>query len=233
LIPDIPNEDVPAKATPIAEAETRGAAERKATAAAPEGRTFLPPLPPLSLLLQSSSAEAAIGLRLRRLATGVATLERSRPATASKPTPPAAPSECPTEDLAEASARGRGRGGGGGEREGEGEGEEEEKERTAPLLAPTIASDAAPSSMGSPRGVPVPCKASATRESDADGRRRRGGPPSAATADEDDRLVDASSSAEPRSAACAGPEGAVSTVARPPWLTADALRQSTASRCCS
>lgn len=139
-------------------AETRGAAERKATAAA---ATSFPPLSlPLtslsSFLLQSSSAEAAIGLRLRRLATGVATLERSKPAAASKPTPPAAPSECPTEDFGEASVRGRGRG----------EETEEEEEPAAPVLAPTIASDAAPSSMGSPRGVPVPCMASATRESD-------------------------------------------------------------------
>ena len=227
LIPDIPNDEVPATGTPTLEAETRGAAERKATAAAAGGGgASFAPLPPslLSLLLQSSSAEAAIGLRLRRLAIGVATRERSRPATASRPTPPAAPSECPSEDLAEASARGRGGGGAA----------EEEGELAAPFfLAATIASDAAPSSMGSPRGVPVPCMASATRESDAD-ERRGGEGLSSSSADDADKLIEASSSAEPRSAACAGPEGAVSAVALPPWLTAEARRQSTASRrrCC-
>ena len=149
------------------EAATRGAAERKATAADAAAAGGAPSLllPLLSFLLQSSSAEAAIGLRLRRLATGVATRDRSRPATARRPTPPAAPSECPTDDLGEASVRGRGR-----EERALEEEEGEEEAKLARLLAPTIASDAAPSSMGSPRGVPVPCMARATRERAADER---------------------------------------------------------------
>jgi ribosomal protein L12E/L44/L45/RPP1/RPP2 len=81
------------------------------------------------------------------------------------------------------------------------------------VLALSTSSEEA-SSMGSPRGVPVPWRASdATKKEEEEEEEEE-------TEEEDERVLSASFRARRIRAACAGPCGAVSPAARPLWLTA-------------
>eukprot|EP00955_Chlamydomonas_euryale_P077831 363041-Chlamydomonas_euryale.AAC.6 len=131
--------------------------------------------------------------------TGCATRCRSAAAACRAPIAPAAGSVCPRPVLSDASSRGAG---------------------GAPLchvcaaaagapalalvpLSRTVA--AAPTSMGSPSGVPVPCICRSATERPC---RAPAGP------------SEASSRAARTTSCCAGPLGAVSALLRPSWLTA-------------
>ena len=144
----------------------------------------------------SSRSDGAVGSRY--------SLARAADAAA-RPRAPATGSECPSRDLDADSASGRGR-------------RRRRRERSACFSffsRRTLV--AAPTSIGSPSAVPVPCissKAIDSAETDAEA---------------EEAAAAACSSAEESTDACAGPEGAVSDAERPSWLTAEPARTTTAS----
>jgi len=140
---------------------------------------------------------------------------------AAAPTAPAAGSECPTLALAACSARG--------------------SNLAVAVVGPPLflfggeenTAEAAEASMGSPRGVPVPCisskRTSEGEESGNDGEKEEEEeelllpppptPPSFASSPPSP--PQATASAARSTACCAGPEGAVRAAERPSWLTAE------------
>ena len=208
LTPDIPKADAPARrrSGDDDEGEERdgsGAAARGARAAAPT--PLLPPPPTLLPPFQSPRASPTCALGATRCSRGIAHARETAAAAAKMLWTPAAPSVWPKRDLAAASASG-----------------------SLSLLSffpsssfasPLLPSapERPPTSMGSPRGVPVPWRA--TRETPA--RASEAANDAEEEEEEEEAAAAASEAAERSSAACAGPLGAVRLDDRPSWLTAE------------
>jgi len=157
----------------------------------------------------------------RSLATGGAAAVAPVEAAARSPARPAAPSVWPKQALLATSSTGKlllWRP------------EEEEEEEPAFSLPPAVvlprAAASAPSSMGSPRGVPVPWTATArTSRRGSEGEEELEELEAAKELKVTQAAPPPPPSASPRacltSDACAGPLGAVSDAEAPPWLTAE------------